>query len=159
MFSDPQPAQALCPFLCSSLSFDNNYFLSLLSIILLVKESTGFFQICHREDITRYNKPSTTTKQTIPRIFSFCWTTSGQSPRYHMKKFPHVGLDTGATALKWRIYSNTFLSPAQPCCLFWFLSPVPQVCESSALRQRSSRLLPLIIPFQILAGLHFALSL
>lgn len=95
----------------------------------------------------RYNKPSTTTKHIIHSIFSFCCTTSGQSPRYHMKKHPHVGLDTAATPLKWRIFANTFLSPAEPCCLFWLLSPVSQVFESSAPWQRSSRLLSLITSY------------
>lgn len=95
----------------------------------------------------RYNKPYTNTKHTIHSIFSFCCTTNGQSPQYHMKKHPHVGLGTGATALKWRIYANTFLPPAEPCCLFWLLSPVSQVCEFSALWQRSSRLLSLIIRY------------
>lgn len=94
-----------------------------------------------------YYKPYTNTKHTIHSIFSFFCTTNGQSPQYHMKKHPHVGLGTGATALKWRIYANTFLPPAEPCCLFWLLSPVSQVCEFSALWQRSSRLLSLIIRY------------
>lgn len=74
----------------------------------------------------RYNKPSTTPKHTIHSIFSFCCTTSGQSPQYHMKKPPHVGLDTGATALKWRICANT--SPSR-ALLFVLDSPscVPSV--------------------------------